>query len=60
MELQLVSEYLTDEKLLPVRGTSMSAGYDLRCAKDIVVPSLWRLLKGTTTLIPIFILSLPL
>lgn len=48
MELQLVSEYLTDEKLLPVRGTSMSAGYDLRCAKDTVVPSLWRLLKGTT------------
>lgn len=44
MELQLISKYLTDEKLLPVRGTTGSAGYDLRCAEDITVPSLGRLI----------------
>lgn len=49
MELQLISKYLTDEKLLPVRGTTGSAGYDLRCAEDITVPSLWRLIVKYTT-----------
>ena len=49
MELQLISKYLTDEKLLPVRGTTGSAGYDLRCAEDTLVPSLWKLIEKYTT-----------
>ena len=49
MELQLVSNYSTDERLLPVRGTTGSAGYDLRCAEDTVLPSLWRLLDKYNT-----------
>lgn len=49
MELQLISKYLTDEKLLPVRGTTGSAGYDLRCAEDTIVPSLWKLVEKYTT-----------
>lgn len=47
MKLELISKYQDDNKLLPVRGTQDSAGYDLRCAEDIVIPSLCRLLAKT-------------
>lgn len=43
--LELISKYKDDKQLMPVRGTSDSAGYDLRSAEDIIVPSLWRMLN---------------
>lgn len=46
--LELITKYKNDEKLMPVRGTEDSAGYDLRSAEDIVIPSLWKLLDKIT------------
>lgn len=45
--LELISKYKDDDKLMPIRGTKDSAGYDLRSAEDIIVPSIWRLMLKT-------------
>lgn len=42
MKFELVSKYEGQTDLLPTRGTKESAGYDLRCAEDIVIPSIWN------------------
>lgn len=39
IKFELVSKYEGQEDLMPVRGTKGSAGYDLKCAEDMVIPS---------------------
>ena len=43
---EIVSEYLEKGVTLPARQTSMSAGYDLAAAKDVLIK------KGETALVP--------
>ena len=43
---EIVSEYLESGVTLPVRQTSMSAGYDLAAAKDVLIK------KSETALVP--------
>ena len=43
---EIVSEYLESGVTLPVRQTSMSAGYDLAAAKDVLIK------KGETAIVP--------
>jgi dUTP pyrophosphatase len=40
---EVVSKYQDQNIMLPRRQTLASAGYDLEAAKDMVVPSIWRL-----------------
>lgn len=39
LKFELISKYQGQEDLMPVRGTKGSAGYDLKCAEDMVIPS---------------------
>ncbi|WP_208559837.1 dUTP diphosphatase [Marinilactibacillus kalidii] len=41
---EVVSKYSEETIELPNRATRGSAGYDLKAAKDIVVPSIWKAL----------------
>lgn len=51
--IKLIKEFEEDAQLLPQRETEFSAGYDLRCAEEVVVPSLWKLLeKKRNVIIP--------
>src|SRR5699024_8275116 len=38
---EIVSKYRNAGLHLPQRHTTASAGYDLACAQDIVLPSMW-------------------
>lgn len=38
----IVSKYQNDGLNLPKRATNSSAGYDFDCAKDMVLPSIWK------------------
>lgn len=40
---EVVSKYKDQGIMLPRRQTTASAGYDLAAAKDVVIPSIWRL-----------------
>lgn len=46
---ELVSKYLNDGISLPKRATSSSAGYDFEAAKDIKIPSIWKLASKAQT-----------
>ena len=38
-----ISAYANDEAItLPRRSTTLSAGYDIAAAEDIVVPAMWK------------------
>jgi dUTP pyrophosphatase len=40
---EVISAYQTDQEIqLPRRSTTMSAGYDIAAAEDIVVPAMWK------------------
>lgn len=39
MQFELVKDYQDELNLLPTRATKVSADYDFRAAKDIVVPN---------------------
>lgn len=43
---KLVSQYENEGLSLPKRATKGSAGYDIAAAKDITIPSLWKVLSG--------------
>lgn len=40
---EIVSKYIDTEIGLPKRATNSSAGYDFEAAKDIIIPSIWKL-----------------
>lgn len=40
---EIVSKYQNRNIALPRRQTTQSAGYDLEAAKDMLIPSIWRL-----------------
>lgn len=40
---ELVTKYLNTGVSIPKRATDASAGYDFAAAKDIVIPSIWKL-----------------
>ncbi|MCT6904098.1 MAG: dUTP diphosphatase, partial [Lactobacillus sp.] len=40
---EIVSKYKNKNVALPRRQTIASAGYDLAAAKDVLIPSIWRL-----------------
>lgn len=40
---EIVSKYTNTEISLPKRATNSSAGYDFQAAKDMIIPSLWKL-----------------
>lgn len=46
---ELVSRFAGCDELLPSRGTSGSAGYDLYVAEDSVIPSVWALAEIAKT-----------
>ena len=42
---ELVSKYVGKELTLPERATVASAGYDLAAAENMLIPSIWTLIK---------------
>lgn len=38
----VIKEYENEGINLPVRSTEFSAGYDIECAEDILIPSIWN------------------
>lgn len=46
---EIVTKYLDAELNVPQRATNSSAGYDFAAAKDIVIPSIWKLASKAQT-----------
>lgn len=51
---ELITKYSNEESLLPKRATFASAGYDLSAAKNIIIPSIWKLKEKNKESKPIF------
>lgn len=47
---EVVKEYeeVIDDSFIPTRGTKGSCGYDLKAAKDTVIPSIFNIIKSIT------------
>lgn len=45
MKFEIISKYVDAELSLPVRKTKASAGYDFQVAEDIVIPSVYNLMR---------------
>lgn len=50
IKFELISKYEGQEDLMPVRGTKGSAGYDLKCAEDMIIPSHLKALHAVGTM----------